>query len=306
MSTPEEREQMAAAIQQLNARLQQQETAVTILTQETESLARQVQGMTGTPGQRVRVGVVGTRVIGKPDQFDGDPMTYADWSFKLRTYLGVVDQRYQEELAKTEASPTPRLNATLDSEGSALSTQMYSILVMTTAGAALDKCHTACVNEGFEAWRQFVMEWERKLRTRCVCGTLCERVGVPIQRRHSKQAGCVRENRTRQREPAKTLNNDIQIGVTMLVMEDMRVKRQDHKLESDARRDSRDHENTTVHRQSTNANAARSESEEQGQGQRQQGQRQRRGRRGRMQGQGCKERIVQERKERRSENMLLL
>ena len=69
MSTPEEREQMAAAIQQLNARLQQQETAVTILTQETESLARQVQGMTGTPGQRVRVGVVGTRVIGKPDQF---------------------------------------------------------------------------------------------------------------------------------------------------------------------------------------------------------------------------------------------
>ena len=54
---------MAVAIQQLNVRLQQQETA---------------------------------RVIGKPDQFDGDPMKYADWSFKLRSYLGAVDQRCQE------------------------------------------------------------------------------------------------------------------------------------------------------------------------------------------------------------------
>ena len=67
-----------------------------------------------------------------------------------------------------EASPTPRLNATLDSEGSALGTQMYCTLVMTTAGAALGKCHNAGVNEGFEAWRQFVMEWEPKLRTRFV------------------------------------------------------------------------------------------------------------------------------------------
>ena len=161
MPTPEEREQMAAAIQQLNARVQQQETAVTILTSERESLARQVQSLTGTTGQRVRVGVVDTRLIGKPDQFDGDPMKYADWSFKVRSYLGAVDQRYQQELTTTEASSTPRLNATLDSEGSALSTQMYYILVMTTAEAALDN---AGVSERFEAWRQFAMEWEPKLR----------------------------------------------------------------------------------------------------------------------------------------------
>ena len=97
-------------------------------------------------------------MIGKPEQFDGDPIKYADWSFKLRSYLGTVDQRYQQELTTTETSSTSRLNATLDSEGSALSTQMYYILVMTTAGAALDKCHNVGVNEGFEAWRQFVME----------------------------------------------------------------------------------------------------------------------------------------------------
>ena len=121
--------------------------------------AQQVQSMTGTPGQRVRAGVVDTRVIGKPDQFDGDPMKYANWSFKLRSYLGAVDPRYQQESTTTETSSTPRLNATLGSEESALS-QMYYILVMTTVGAALEKCHNARVNEGFEAWRQFVMEWE--------------------------------------------------------------------------------------------------------------------------------------------------
>ena len=103
------------------------------------------------PRQRVQAGVVDTRVIGKPDQFDGDPMKYVDWSFKLKSYLGAVDQRYQEELTKTESSSTPRLNANLGCEDSALSTQMYYILVMTAAGAALDKCHNAGVNEGFEA-----------------------------------------------------------------------------------------------------------------------------------------------------------
>ena len=47
MSTQEEREQMAMAIQQLNVRLQLQETALTVLTQERERLSQQVQSMTG-------------------------------------------------------------------------------------------------------------------------------------------------------------------------------------------------------------------------------------------------------------------
>ena len=107
-------------------------------------------------------------------------MKYADWSFKLRSYLGAVDQRYQQELTTIEASPTPRLNATLDSEGSAFSTQMYYILVMTTAGAALDKCHIAGVSEGFETLRQIVMEWEPKLRTRFV-GPLMNALGYRVR-----------------------------------------------------------------------------------------------------------------------------
>ena len=212
----EEQEAMAVAIQQLNARLQQQETAVTVLAQERERLAQQVQSMASTPRQRVQAGVVDTRVIGKPDQFDGDPMKYADWSFKLRSYLGAVDQRYQEELTKTESSSTPRLNANLGSEESALSTQMYYILVMTTAGAALDKCHNAGVNEGFEAWRQFVMEWEPKLRTRYV-GLLMNVLGYRFRDDiPTKLAAFERTVHDYENQSTKTVDDDIKIGVTML------------------------------------------------------------------------------------------
>ena len=58
-------------------------------------------------------------------------MKYADWVLKLRSYLRVVDQRYQLEPTTTEASSKQRLNATLSSEASCLSTQMYYIFVMT-------------------------------------------------------------------------------------------------------------------------------------------------------------------------------
>ena len=119
---------MAAAIQQLNARLQQQETAVTILTKERErkTLKASAERDRHARSARAEAGVVDTRVIGKPDQFDGDPIKYADWSFKLRSFLGAVDQRYQQELTTTEASSTPRLNATLSSDESALKRTAYS------------------------------------------------------------------------------------------------------------------------------------------------------------------------------------
>ena len=139
--------------------------------------------------------------------------------------------------------------------------------------------------------------------------TLDERAGVQIPRQHSNQAGGVRGKRTRLREPVhkdhrrrhQDRSDDAGNGGHASERAPHPEQRQNHKLKSDARGDSRDHANTTVHRQSTDANAARSESEDQ-----RQGQRQRQGSLGQRQGQGCKERIVQESKEGRSEKVLLL
>ena len=128
-----------------------------------------------------------------------------------------MDQRYHEELTRTEASSTLRHNATLNSDESALNTQMYYILVMTLAGAALDKCHNAGVNEGPEAWRQFVMEWEPKLRTRFVgllMNVLSYQFKDDIQ---NKLAVFERTVHDHESQSTKTVDDDIKIGVTMLV-----------------------------------------------------------------------------------------
>ena len=73
---------------------------------------------------------------------------------------------------------------------------------MTTEGAALDKCHNAGVNEGFEAWRQFVMEWEPTLRTRFV-GILMNVLSYRFRDDIQNKLGGVRVARTRLREPVK-------------------------------------------------------------------------------------------------------
>ena len=77
-------------------------------------------------------------------------MKRADRLFKLRSYLGAMDQRNELEPATTEESSTTRLNR-------ALSTQMYSILVMMKT---LYRCRNASVSEEFAGRRQFVREWE--------------------------------------------------------------------------------------------------------------------------------------------------
>ena len=67
--TAKPEEQMAAAIQQLNVRLQQPGTIAPILQAERGDLTSQVQSATSTTTQKLP-GVVDTRVIGRPDEFD--------------------------------------------------------------------------------------------------------------------------------------------------------------------------------------------------------------------------------------------
>ena len=200
---------MAAAIQQLNVRLQQPGRMATILQAERDDLASQDHSATSTVTQK-EPGVVDTRVVGRADEFDGDPMKYTDWLSKLTAYFGAVDERYQLESKTTEASSIPRLDAELSCEASCLSTQMYCILVMTTIGSASDRCHSAGMNEGFEAREQFVMEWEMEF------------VGLQTNVISTKLAAF--ERLVHKSQPSETVGDDTKTGVTVLGMEDMRVK----------------------------------------------------------------------------------
>ena len=143
-------------------------------------------------------------------------MKYTIRSFRLRSYLGAVDQRYQLEPTTTEESSTPRINAALSSEASCLSTQMYYPLVMTTIGSALNKCHSASEKEGL-AWRQFVMDWEPKL-----VGLLMNVLSYRLEDVPTKSAAS--ERLVHESQSSETFNDDTKTGVTVLGMEDMRAK----------------------------------------------------------------------------------
>ena len=137
-------------------------------------------------------------------------MKYAEWLSKLRAYFGAVDQRYQLESKSTEASSVPRLDAELSCEARCFSTQLYYILVMTTTGSASDRCHSAGMNEGFEARKQFVMEWEMQF------------VGLLTKVLLPKLAAF--ERVVHKSQPSETAGDDTKTGVTVQGMEDMRVK----------------------------------------------------------------------------------
>ena len=154
---------MAAAIQQLNARVQQQEAAVTILTAERESLARQVQSLTGTTGQHVRVGVVDTAnrqarlVRRRSDEVRG---LVVQSEIVPLSRGSAVPARVDDDrsIVDTETQRNPRQRGKRSQHTDVLHARDDNCRSRVGQVSQRD------VNERFEAWRQFAMEWEPKLR----------------------------------------------------------------------------------------------------------------------------------------------
>ncbi|CAK0791790.1 unnamed protein product, partial [Prorocentrum cordatum] len=197
-------EELRVSMEALNARLQAQENVVQQLQGERQQLQQELQQARQAP--RVEPapppsGMVDTRVIGKPGEFAGDVTKFADWSFKMKSYFGAVDHRYQGKLMEAEQSQVTIRNATMEPD-----------------------CHNAGVNEGFEAWRQFVLEWGPKLRSRFV--------GLRMQAMAYKFTGDIpsalaafeRLVRDYESQSNKKIDDDDKIGVVLLGMEDSRVK----------------------------------------------------------------------------------
>ena len=116
------------ALNQLNARMGRQEGQIQALTTENQSLTTRLASSTSSSPPRPPgppPSLVDTRLLGKPENFVGDPQKYPDWSFKLKAYLGAIDVRYQALMANVEQSNGQLLNVGLSSEEAQLSTQLY-------------------------------------------------------------------------------------------------------------------------------------------------------------------------------------
>ena len=141
--------------------------------------------------------VVDTRVLSKPESYVGSPTKFPDWSFKMRAYLGAVDERYQKLIERTEMATEPLRNATMTTEDQA----QHSIVL-----------HPRADDIGTSADKMPQRRSQRRVRSMApvsarVGTTTMDKVRraadaadvVQVPRRHPKRTGSVRETRARLR-----------------------------------------------------------------------------------------------------------
>ena len=109
--------------------------------------------------------IMDTRVIGKPDTFHGDRDKFADWAFILKAYMSALDSRYPSVFKRIESSEVPLYNVALDPVDRHLSSQLYYILVMLSRDKSQSKISKVSSGEGYEAWRQFALDWDQRVKT---------------------------------------------------------------------------------------------------------------------------------------------
>ena len=160
------------------------------------------------------------RLLGKPEGFSGDPQKFPDWSFKLKAYLGAIDVRYQTMIDITEQATSPILKIGPSDDEAQLSIQLYHVLVMLSSGAALDEFRNAGVNEGFETWRNFVMVYEPRLKTRTV-GLLMQVLSYKFSGNVATRLdGFERLLRDYESQSREAVTDATKIGVAMLGVEE--------------------------------------------------------------------------------------
>eukprot|EP00929_Paragymnodinium_shiwhaense_P111971 TRINITY_DN8021_c0_g1_i4.p1 TRINITY_DN8021_c0_g1~~TRINITY_DN8021_c0_g1_i4.p1 ORF type:complete len:1618 (+),score=271.11 TRINITY_DN8021_c0_g1_i4:701-5554(+) len=217
-------EQLRQQLEGLNSRLTTVEGERNTLTAEVQDLrARAVVPAVSAPTP-VAQSLIETQVLGKPGSFDGDVTKLPDWSFKFRSYMCAVDSRYTEMFEHVETSLVPTLNAVLEEKDVRMSTQLYHVLVMLCSGAALDKVHNVGQSEGFEAWRQFSLQWQPRVVTRFV-GLLMQILSFSFDGELvAKVAAFERLVRDYQVQSQKTIDDDIKLGVVLINMKDAKMK----------------------------------------------------------------------------------
>ena len=183
MATPEQigeiqrvMEQQQAAIEALTNQLTQAQQQSAMASQQAAQAQQQAHAAqaqaTSTEPQRSsgfsfgQNRTVDTRVLGKPDTFEGTPGTWRDWSTIFRAYAAACEPDLLKLMTSVENKTTPCLNVSLDPSEAKLSEQLYYMMIMLNKGASLDRVVSAGSMEGAEAWRLFVQHHEPTSQTR--------------------------------------------------------------------------------------------------------------------------------------------
>ena len=120
-----------AELQAANQRLQQQMDAQA-------AAGAQAQGAAAAAAAAAapQAGVLDTRVLGKPDYFDGASSKWADWAVVVRAYCTVLDEQMGELMDRTANLEHAPRNAVMTPGEVAKSKKLYYILMMLVRGQA--------------------------------------------------------------------------------------------------------------------------------------------------------------------------
>jgi hypothetical protein len=95
--------------------------------------------------------------------FDGSSENYRDWAFQFAAWVSLLDSRYTSSLTSA-ASWDTEISVETDPEKVKVSSSLYYVLVMLTAGAALNEVRSAPIGHGAEAWRRLSRRYEPHTR----------------------------------------------------------------------------------------------------------------------------------------------
>ena len=112
------------------------------------------------------MGCIDTRLLGKPDKFDGQDSCWRDWKFITKAYTQVALPKICALLVKAEETSDDVRNVVLLAPEQAPSVQLYYMLALLTKNQALDKVQAAGEGEGLGGWRGLQEQWEPKSRSR--------------------------------------------------------------------------------------------------------------------------------------------
>ena len=101
-------------------------------------------------------GLVDTRVLGKPDKFSGgieNRANWFQWARVLTAYCTTLRIAYGPLMKEAETRDTPILSPDPSEQTTALSVQLYMMLIMLLKEAALETLLAVEEGNGFEVYR---------------------------------------------------------------------------------------------------------------------------------------------------------
>ena len=168
MATTEQVAELVAAMQALQQRVAGAETAAEGARARQEDAERMLQ-QTMAAAAATATPLVDTRAFGKVSTFSGARAEWSDWKFTFQAYMSGANPAAAECMRWSEQQKQAITDEEVDRQSPAakqLSKQLYLALSLQVRNEALSKVRNVEMNNGLEAWRRLVEEYEPSSRGR--------------------------------------------------------------------------------------------------------------------------------------------